>query len=153
MIKLNVVAVGKLKEKFWVDAIAEYRKRIGRYAELNVIECPEGIDEGNAEKLQKAEEGGILKKLKGYVVLLAIDGEQLSSEDLASFIDKTSARGISEFSFIIGGSRGVSEEIRKRANKAISFGKATYPHQLMRVILLEALYRSFTILAGKRYHK
>ena len=153
MIKLNIIAVGKLKEKFWADAIAEYRKRISRYAELNIIECPEGIDEGNAEKLQKAEESGILKKLKGYVVLLAIDGEQLSSEGLATFIDKTSARGESEISFIIGGSRGVSNEIRKRADKAISFGKATYPHQLMRVILSEQLYRAMSIINNSSYHK
>lgn len=153
MIKLNVVAVGKLKEKFWVEAIAEYKKRISKYAELNVIECPEGVDEGNAERLQKQEEGGILKKIKGYCVLLAIDGDLIKSEDLASLIERESTKGNSEFTFVIGGSRGVSEEVRKRANKLISFGRVTYPHQLMRVILSEQLYRATTIINKTNYHK
>ena len=153
MIKLNVVAVGKLKEKFWVEAIAEYKKRISKYAELNIIECPEGVDEGNAERLQKQEEGGILKKIKGYCVLLAIDGDLIKSEDLASLIERESTKGNSEFTFVIGGSRGVSEEIRKRANKLISFGRVTYPHQLMRVILSEQLYRATTIINKTNYHK
>lgn len=153
MIKLNVVAVGKLKEKFWVEAIAEYKKRISKYAELNIIECPEGVDEGNAERLQKQEEGGILKKIKGYCVLLAIDGDLIKSEDLASLIERESTKGNSEFTFVIGGSRGISEEVRKRANKLISFGRVTYPHQLMRVILSEQLYRATTIINKTNYHK
>lgn len=153
MIKLNIIAVGKLKEKFWVDAIAEYKKRISKYAELNVIECPEGVDEGNAQRLQAQEESGILKKIKGYCVLLAIDGDAIKSEDLASMIEKESTKGNSEFSFIIGGSRGVSEGIRKRADKLISFGRVTYPHQLMRVILSEQLYRAMTIINKTNYHK
>ena len=153
MIKLNIIAVGKLKEKFWVDAIAEYKKRISKYAELNVIECPEGVDEGNAQRLQAQEESGILKKIKGYCVLLAIDGDTIKSEDLASMIEKESTKGNSEYSFIIGGSRGVSEGIRKRADKLISFGRVTYPHQLMRVILSEQLYRAMTIINKTNYHK
>ena len=153
MIKLNVVAVGKLKEKFWVEAIAEYKKRISKYAELNIIECPEGVDEGNAERLQKQEEGGILKKIKGYCVLLAIDGDLIKSEDLASLIERESTKGNSEFTFVIGGSRGVSEDVRKRSNKLISFGRVTYPHQLMRVILSEQLYRATTIINKTNYHK
>ena len=153
MIKINIVAVGKLKEKFWVEAIAEYKKRISKYAELNIIECPEGVDEGNAERLQKQEEGGILKKIKGYCVLLAIDGDLIKSEDLASLIERESTKGNSEFTFVIGGSRGISEEVRKRANKLISFGRVTYPHQLMRVILSEQLYRATTIINKTNYHK
>ncbi len=153
MIKLNVVAVGKLKEKFWGDAISEYKKRISKYAELSIIECAEGIDEGNATRLQKQEENGILKKLKGYVVLMAIEGEMVSSENLASLIERESTLGNSEFTFIIGGSRGVSDEIRKRADKLISFGKVTYPHQLMRVILSEQLYRAMSIINKTSYHK
>lgn len=153
MIKLNVVAVGKLKEKFWVDAIKEYQKRISKYAELTIFECPEGNDEGNAERLQKQEENGILKKIKGYVVLMAIEGDMLKSEDIATLIERESTQGNSEFTFIIGGSRGVSEEIKKRANKLISFGRVTYPHQLMRVILCEQLYRATTIINKTSYHK
>lgn len=153
MIKLNIVAVGKLKEKFWTDAIKEYSKRISKYAEFSVTECPEGTDEGNAERLQKQEEAGILKKLKGYVVLMAIEGEMIKSEELASLIENESTRGVSEFTFIIGGSRGVSEEVKKRANKLISFGRVTYPHQLMRVILSEQLYRATTIINKTSYHK
>lgn len=153
MIKLNVVAVGKLKEKFWVDAINEYKKRLSKYAELNIIECPEGIDEGNADKLQKQEESGILKKIKGYAVLLAIDGDMITSENLANLIERESTNGNSEFTFIIGGSRGVSEQVRKGANKLISFGRVTYPHQLMRVILSEQLYRAMTIINKTNYHK
>ena len=153
MIKLNIVAVGKLKEKFWVEAVKEYSKRISRYAELNIIECPEGTDEGNAEKLQKQEEAGILKKLKGCIVLMAIEGDMVKSEDIASLIEHESANGTSEFTFVIGGSRGVSDEVKKRASKLISFGRVTYPHQLMRVILSEQLYRATTIINKTSYHK
>ena len=153
MIKLNVVAVGKLKEKFWVDAINEYKKRISKYAEICVIECPEGVDEGNAERLQKQEEAGILKKIKGYCVLMAIEGDMVKSEDLASLIERESTNGNSEFTFVIGGSRGVSEGVRKRADKLISFGRVTYPHQLMRVILAEQLYRAMSIINKTNYHK
>ncbi len=153
MIKLNVVAVGKLKEKFWSDSIKEYQKRISKYAELNVIECPEGVDEGNALRLQKQEEPGILKKLKGYVVLMAIEGDMIKSEELAELIERESTRGQSEFTFVIGGSRGVSNEVKKRANKLVSFGRVTYPHQLMRVILSEQLYRATTIIHKTSYHK
>ncbi len=153
MIKLNIVAVGKLKEKFWVDAINEYVKRTSKYATLTIIECPEGVDEGNAERLQKQEESGILKKIKGYCVLLAIDGELIKSEDLASLIERESTKGNSEFTFVIGGSRGVSDAVRKRADKLISFGRVTYPHQLMRVILSEQLYRATTIINKTNYHK
>ena len=153
MIKLNIVAVGKLKEKFWSDAIKEYQKRISKYADLTVIECPEGVDEGNSLRLQKQEEAGILKKLKGYVVLLAIEGDMIKSEDLAELIERESTRGQSEFTFVIGGSRGVSDEVKKRANKLISFGRVTYPHQLMRVILSEQLYRATTIIHKTSYHK
>lgn len=153
MIKLNIVAVGKLKEKFWVDAINEYVKRTSKYATLTIIECPEGVDEGNAERLQKQEESGVLKKIKGYCVLLAIDGELIKSEDLAGLIERESTKGNSEFTFVIGGSRGVSDAVRKRADKLISFGRVTYPHQLMRVILSEQLYRATTIINKTNYHK
>lgn len=153
MINLRIVAVGKLKEKFWTDAVNEYKKRIGRYANLEIIECPEGRDEGNAERLATQEEKAILEKAQGYVVLTAIDGEQITSEGLAELINKESVGGTSTFTFIIGGSRGVSEAVKRRADKKISFGRVTYPHQLMRVILSEQLYRAMSIINKTSYHK
>ncbi len=153
MITLRIVAVGKLKEKFWVDAVNEYKKRISKYADLEIIECAEGRDEGIAERLAKQEERGILDKSEGYVVLTAIDGEQITSEGLAELIEKNSVNGVSTFTFVIGGSRGVSEAVKKRADKKISFGRVTYPHQLMRVILAEQLYRAMSIINKTAYHK
>lgn len=153
MINLRIVAVGKLKEKFWTDAVNEYKKRIGRYANLEIIECPEGRDEGVAERLALQEEKAILEKAQGYVVLTAIDGEQMTSEGIAELINKEAVRGTSTLTFIIGGSRGVSEAVKKRADKKISFGRVTYPHQLMRVILSEQLYRAMSIINKTSYHK
>lgn len=153
VINLRIVAVGKLKEKFWTDAVNEYKKRIGRYANLEIIECPEGRDEGNAERLAVQEERAILEKAQGFVVLTAIDGEQITSEGLSELISKESVGGTSTFTFIIGGSRGVSEAVKRRADKKISFGRVTYPHQLMRVILSEQLYRAMSIINKTSYHK
>lgn len=153
MINLRIVAVGKLKEKFWTDAVNEYKKRIGRYANLEIIECPEGRDEGVAERLALQEEKAIFEKAQGYVVLTEIDGEQMTSEGIAELINKEAVRGTSTLTFIIGGSRGVSDAVKKRADKKISFGRVTYPHQLMRVILSEQLYRAMSIINRTSYHK
>lgn len=151
MIRLNILAVGKLKERFWREAAEEYRKRIQKYGTLTIIEVadlPDGTDR------QKEEEGKqILAKAKGYTVLLDLRGESVTSEELACIISDKSVYGISEFTFIIGGSRGVSAEVAARADKTISFGAVTYPHQLMRVILAEQLYRALTIINKTGYHK
>lgn len=153
MIKFNIVCVGRLKEKYWVEAFSEYQKRISRYAETTVTECPEGQYEGSAAQLTKFEEDAILKKLKGFVILLDIGGQNLSSEDFAELIAGKSAGGASEFTFVIGGSRGVSERVRERADFRLSFGKATYPHRLARIILAEQLYRAVSINNNLSYHK
>ncbi len=144
--KINVIAVGKLKEKFWTDAINEYSKRLSRFAEITVIEIPEGrniVEEGK----------NILKKCSGYVIVTDIEGKALSSKEIADVITNTLNKGISDFSIIIGGSEGLSEEVKNAADIRISFGKVTYPHQLMRVILFEQIYRAFTIINGLTYHK
>lgn len=153
MIKLHVVAVGKLKEKYWTDAVNEYLKRLSRYARADVTECPEGACDSSPAANKKREAEGILSKCKGYVVLTDSRGEQLASEEFAQMLDKESARGASEFTFVIGGSHGVDESVYARADRIVSFGKMTYPHQLMRVILLEQLYRAETIINGTSYHK
>lgn len=151
MIRLNILAVGRLKEKFWRDATEEYRKRIQKYGTLTITEVadlPDGTDR------QKEEEGKqILAKTKGYTVLLDLRGDAVTSEQLAGIISDKSVYGISEFTFIIGGSRGVSAEVAEKADKIISFGAITYPHQLMRVILAEQLYRALTIINKTGYHK
>ena len=153
MIRLHVVAVGKLKEKYWTDAVNEYLKRFSRYARADVTECPEGACDSSPAANKKREAEGILAKCKGYVVLTDLRGEQLTSEEFAQMLDKESARGVSEFTFVIGGSHGVDESVYARADRIVSFGKMTYPHQLMRVILLEQLYRAETIINGTSYHK
>ena len=153
MIRIRVVAVGKLKEKYWTDAVNEYLKRLSRYARVEVTECPEGVLDQSPAANKKQEAEGILSKCKGYVVLTDSRGEQLASEEFAKMLDRESARGASEFTFVIGGSHGVDESVYARADKTVSFGKVTYPHQLMRVILLEQLYRAETIINGNAYHK
>ena len=146
MIKINLVCVGTLKEKYWTQAVEEYSKRISRYASLNVIECP--------EKRNIEEEGKeIMKKLRGYVVIFDINGKLVTSPDIADlFADKMNG-GISEFSFVIGGSDGISDEVKKAGDLSISFGRVTYPHQLMRVIASEQIYRALTIMNNVTYHK
>ena len=146
MIKLNVVAVGTLKEKFWTDAVGEYAKRISRYANIKIIEV--------AEKRTIEEEGKeILKKISGYPIAMDIKGQIVSSEEFAGFFNKKLLEGTSEFSLIIGGSEGLSDEVKKACPTKISFGKVTYPHQLMRVILTEQIYRALTIMNNVTYHK
>lgn len=146
MIRLRIAAVGNLKEKYWREALAEYEKRISRFASLSVKEV--------AEKRTKEEEGKeLLSVLNGKAVLLDIGGENLSSPEIASFLQDCLNKGQSEITFVIGGSTGVSEEVKAACVKKISFGRATYPHQMMRVILAEQLYRALTIMNNVTYHK
>ena len=151
--KIQIICVGKLKEKYWTDAVNEYLKRLSRFAHVDVTECREGTCDASPAANRKQEAEGILSKCKGYVVLTDLRGEQLTSEEFARMLDKESARGVSEFTFVIGGSHGVDESVYARADRIVSFGKMTYPHQLMRVILLEQLYRAETIINGTSYHK
>ena len=145
MQKIYFVVVGKIKESFYREAMDEYAKRISRFAKLEVKELPEGAS-------LETEAEDILKACKGYVIELAVEGEKLSSEKLASKI-KTLTDAGKEITFIIGSSCGLSKRVKQAANDRISFSDMTFPHQLMRVILAEQVYRAFMINAGATYHK
>ncbi|MDP4144857.1 MAG: 23S rRNA (pseudouridine(1915)-N(3))-methyltransferase RlmH [Bacillota bacterium] len=157
---ISLITVGKIKEKYLKDAIEEYFKRLSRYCKLDIIEIPDEKTPDNAspkEELQiKTREGeGILKHIKDnmFVVALDLKGKMLSSEELADFIKDLGVRGDSNIAFIIGGSLGLSSEVLSRANYKLCFSKMTFPHQLMRVILLEQVYRGYRIINGEPYHK
>lgn len=158
--KITVISVGKLKEKYLKDAIAEYAKRLGKYCKLELLEVadektPDNAGSAAGEAVRAKEGERILKFVRddAYVITLEIDGAQLSSEKLAERIENLGIQGKSHIFFIIGGSIGLGEEVRERSDFALSFSKMTFPHQLMRVILLEQIYRSFRIINGEPYHK
>lgn len=152
MVKINIVCVGSIKENFFADAIKEYSKRLSRFCSLNIVEVNEFSNEKAIQKKIDLESQSLIKHLKGFVVLLDREGELVSSEDLAKIIDNaTNSAG--EISFVIGGSNGVNETLKRQAGKVISFGKITFPHQLFRVVLLEQIYRGFNILSNTPYHK
>lgn len=158
--KITVISVGKLKEKYLKDAIAEYSKRLGKYCKLELLEVADEKLTDNAggamEEAVRAREGErILKIMRddAYIITLEIDGIQLSSEKLAERIENLGVQGKSHIIFIIGGSIGLGEEVRRRSDFALSFSKMTFPHQLMRVILVEQVYRGFRIMHGEPYHK
>ena len=145
MQKINIVCVGKLKEKFYADAVAEYCKRLTRFAQVTVREL--------AEKRTIAEEGElILRELRGYVIVLAVEGKKLSCEGLAEQMRRLSDAG-KEITFVIGSSCGLDDKVKAEADFLLSFSDMTFPHQLMRVILCEQVYRAFMINAGSEYHK
>ena len=158
--KITVIAVGKIKEKFYTDAIAEYSKRLSRYCRLEVIQVadektPDGASEAQERQIKEKEGSRILAQIKdgAYVIALAVQGTMLSSEQLASKLNKLRVDGQSQIVLIIGGSLGLSDEVLKRADYHLSFSPMTFPHQLMRVILLEQIYRSYRIISGEPYHK
>lgn len=158
--KITIVAVGKVKEKFYRDAIAEFEKRLFKYCKLEIVEVADEKTPDNASASQelqiKAKEGDrILSAIKDdmHVIALAIEGKQLSSTELADKIDKLGISGRSSIAFVIGGSLGLDERVLKRADFKLSFSPMTFPHQLMRVILLEQIYRAYRIIAGEPYHK
>ncbi|MBQ4649466.1 MAG: 23S rRNA (pseudouridine(1915)-N(3))-methyltransferase RlmH [Firmicutes bacterium] len=157
---IQIICIGKLKEKYWTDAIAEYSKRLSRYCTLEIVELKESRlpDKASAadEENVKVEEGrSILRAIKDgtYVITLEILGKQLSSPELADKIQTLSIEGKSNVAFVIGGSLGLSSEVSKRADYKLSFSKMTFPHQMMRVVLLEQIYRSFKIIKNEAYHK
>ena len=158
--KITVIAVGKIKEKFYTDAIAEYSKRLSRYCRLEVIQVadektPDGASEAQERQIKEKEGSRILAQIKdgAYVIALAVQGTMLSSEQLASKQNKLGVDGQSQIVLIIGGSLGLSDEVLKRADYHLSFSPMTFPHQLMRVILLEQIYRGYRIISGEPYHK
>ncbi len=145
MQKVNIVCVGKIKEEFYRNALTEYLKRLSRFAKVEVKEIAEGR---NLEE----EAEGILRAVKGYCIALCVEGKKLSSEALAEKIKTLCDKG-EEITFIIGSSCGLSDAVKERADFKLSFSDMTFPHQLMRVILAEQIYRSFMINSGSTYHK
>ena len=158
--KITVLCVGKVKEKFYRDAIDEFAKRLSRYCKLEIVEVSdEKTDEQASEteiRIVKEKEGEkLLKNIKddAYVIALCIDGKQLDSEELSEKIEKLGIQGTSHIYFVIGGSLGLADEVIRRADFKLSFSKMTFPHQLMRVILLEQIYRAYRIMNNEPYHK
>ena len=157
---ITIITVGKLKERYFKEAVEEYSTRLSKYCKLEIVEVP---DEKAPENLSPTQEliiiqkegQGILRYVKEdtYLIALAIQGKQLSSEGLADLINDLGIKGRSNIAFAIGGSLGLSEEVLKRADYKLSFSPMTFPHQLMRVILLEQVYRGFRIIKGEPYHK
>lgn len=157
MMKINVLAVGKVKEKYFLDGIKEYSKRLTRYCEFEIIELQEEnykkVSESIIEEIKEKEGKKMLLHLKGYVVVMALEGKKISSDGFARTIEELSIKGVSQITFVIGGSYGVSDEIKKKANALISFSDMTFPHTLFRLMLTEQLYRAFSIIEGSAYHK
>ncbi|SFG19494.1 23S rRNA (pseudouridine(1915)-N(3))-methyltransferase RlmH [Oribacterium sp. WCC10] len=158
--KITLITVGKIKEKYLKDAIAEYSKRLSAYYDINIIELqdektPDKAPVSIEEKIKETEGNRILQKIsdRAYVIALAINGDMLSSEELADKMSDLMVRGNSDIVFVIGGSLGLSPEVLRRANYKLSFSRMTFPHQLMRVILLEQVYRAFKINSNEPYHK
>ncbi len=149
---IKIIAVGKIKEKFFSDAIKEYLKRLSAYSKIFIVQV---LDEKDSDLSKIKEAENILKNIKDneYVITLEINGTKLSSDGLAEFIEKRNLEGNSNLTFVIGGSLGLDESVTKRANYHLSFSDMTFPHQLMRVILLEQIYRAFKIIKGEPYHK
>lgn len=155
MLKIKLLVVGTIKEKYFVDAINEYKKRLSRFVDVEIQEVAEcgKLSKTSIEEIKRVEGVEILKNLNGFVVALDKGGVQLDSEGFAKLISDASVQGSSKITFIIGGSHGLDNEVLNKVNKKLSFGKVTYPHQLMRVILLEQIYRAETILNNITYHK
>ncbi|WMJ87724.1 23S rRNA (pseudouridine(1915)-N(3))-methyltransferase RlmH [Anaerocolumna sp. MB42-C2] len=158
--KITIICVGKIKEKYFSSAIDEYTKRLSRYCKLEIIEVndektPDEASEAEESQIKKAEGERILKHVKdgAYTVALAIEGSMLSSTDLAERIEKLGVNSCSHIIFIIGGSLGLSDEVLRKADFKLSFSKMTFPHQMMRVILLEQIYRAYRINSNEPYHK
>ena len=152
MICINIVCVGKLKEKFWVEAQNEYTKRLSRFCKLNICELVEQNKYDNIEKIIEKEGNEIIDALDGKNILLDIAGKQLSSEQFADELKELSLKN-STITFVIGGSYGVSKQVKEKIQEKLSFGKATFPHNMARIILLEQIYRAFMINNNSAYHK
>jgi 23S rRNA (pseudouridine1915-N3)-methyltransferase len=157
---VNIICIGKLKEKYWQAAVAEYSKRIGGYARVNIIELKEAKLPKNAspaDELQVMEKEGesILAKIADgdYVIAMEVEGKMLDSVELSRHLMRTFDGGHSTVDFIIGGSLGLSEAVKRRADFGLSFSRMTFPHQMARVLLLEQIYRSFKIANNETYHK
>lgn len=157
---ISIITIGKLKEKYLKQGIDEYIKRLGSYAKVDIIElpdekAPENLSDAEMIQIKQKEGERILQKISpdAYVIALAIQGKMKTSEQLAEDLDKLATYGKSKIAFVIGGSLGLSDEVMRRADEGLSFSKMTFPHQLMRLILVEQIYRAFRINRGEPYHK
>lgn len=157
---ITIISVGKLKEKYLKAGIAEYLKRLKSYAKVNIIEVPDepagnNLSAKEIEQVKEIEGKKIIQKIPDRAEVIALDlrGKELTSEKFAEYIDETTTYGKSHIVYIIGGSHGISDEVLQKTHLRISFGKLTYPHQLMRLILVEQIYRAFKILNNEPYHK
>ncbi|MCR4841306.1 MAG: 23S rRNA (pseudouridine(1915)-N(3))-methyltransferase RlmH [Lachnospiraceae bacterium] len=158
--KISILCVGKIKEKFYSDAVAEYMKRLGRYADVTIYEAadektPDGASKELERQIKEKEGKRLLDKWdsSAYTFVLAINGKQFSSEKFSEKIEELGVYGTSHIQFVIGGSLGLSDEIIKKADALLSFSQMTFPHQLMRVVLLEQIYRAYRIMKNEPYHK
>lgn len=157
---ITIVCIGKLKERYWTEAVQEYSKRLSKYCSLSINElreekAPDSASAAEETAVKEAEGRNILKQIKkgAYVIALEIKGKELTSEALAEKIEALGIAGKSDIVFVIGGSIGLSEEVLARADFRLSFSKMTFPHQMMRAVLLEQIYRSFKIIRNEVYHK
>lgn len=158
--KITILCVGKIKEKYLSSGISEYMKRLGRYCKMEIIEVqdektPDGASRAVEEKIKEKEGQRLEKYVKedAYVIALAIDGKQLDSVELSKKMETLGVSGVSHIIFLIGGSLGLQRKLLERADYKLSFSKMTFPHQLMRMLLLEQVYRSYRIIKGEPYHK
>ena len=158
--RITLLTVGRIKERYLEEAIREYAKRLGRYCRLTIAEVPDektpdGAGEALERQIKEKEGQRLLARIKDgdFVIALAIEGRMLSSEELAARLERLGVDGASHIVFVIGGSLGLSEAVLRRADFSLSFSRMTFPHQLMRVVLSEQIYRSFRINAGEPYHK
>jgi 23S rRNA (pseudouridine1915-N3)-methyltransferase len=157
---ITIICIGKLKERYWTEAVQEYSKRLGKYCTLSINElkeekAPDNASAAEEAAVKEAEGKSILKQIKkeAYFIALEIKGKELTSEALSEKIEALGIEGKSDLAFVIGGSLGLSEEVLARADFRLSFSKMTFPHQMMRVVLLEQIYRSFKIMRNEVYHK
>lgn len=158
--KITIIGPGKLKEKYLKDGISEFSKRLTPYTKLEIIEvkdekCPENLSHADMEIVKKKEAESILSKVddSSYIVTLELEGKQLTSEELSKKIESITINGYSHITFIIGGSLGLHQSVRERSHFKLCFSKMTFPHQLMKLILIEQIYRSFRIMRNEPYHK
>ena len=158
--KITIISVGKIKEKFYRDAIEEYEKRLSRYCKFQIVEVadektPDKASETEEEQIKEKEADRILSHVKedAFVITLEIGGKKLDSVAFANLLEQKGIHGISHIQFIIGGSLGIHKKVSQRSNYALSFSDMTFPHQLMRVILSEQIYRAYRIIYGEPYHK
>ena len=157
MFKINVAAVGRVKEEYFAGGIREYAKRISRFAEFKIVEIKEEklVKDGAAERKTVIDKEGerLLPELKGYVVALAVEGKKFTSEGLSEKLAEIKNSGAGEVTFVIGGSYGLSQAVKQKADLLLSFSDFTFPHTLMRLILAEQIYRALTLWEGSSYHK